>query len=353
LESVLHKLSFGIKISRLPVHPKPYGKKTDFIELKCKIFVPLLEMIEYILKFYGIKCSNKWIGFLTTGLALSSFSTTVFVLKIVKNSDNYKIEVLFKLFLFLSIASNLFNYLMIKYKSTEIFELNHKLKKFQNKSRISQLNIHIFSIFSVLFSAVLAFITTKVYFCLSGVDQHFEDITQKMESLPIPSFLKMFILNFYGLLWYISTQLLYIEFKINVMNEKSETDSDVLKLTQKFVLKFVTFKSDIKSTVDFLKYEISIEIFSTIIFIICFHILFFNPKCYHFGIFYIVLIVGYYFWTMSCSFRIRIIENDLSFILNEWLHLNPEDSIRIEMDYIEKTVKKINENEFNEGTYEV
>jgi hypothetical protein len=31
LESVLHKLSFGIKISRLPVDPKPYGKKTDFL----------------------------------------------------------------------------------------------------------------------------------------------------------------------------------------------------------------------------------------------------------------------------------------------------------------------------------
>jgi hypothetical protein len=30
LESVLHKLSFGIKISRLSVDPKPYGKKTDF-----------------------------------------------------------------------------------------------------------------------------------------------------------------------------------------------------------------------------------------------------------------------------------------------------------------------------------
>jgi hypothetical protein len=208
----------------------------------------------------------------------------------------------------------------------------------------------------VLFSALLAFITTKVYFCLSGVDQLFEDVTQKMESIPIPSFLQMFILNFYGLLWYISTQLLYIElktryisiikeFKKEVMNEKSETDSDVLNLTQKFVLKFVNFKSDIKSTVDFLKYGISIEVFSTILFIICFHILFFKTECYHFGILYIVLIVGYYFWTMSCNLRIRIIENDLSLILNQWLHLNPEDSIRIEIDYIEKTVEKINEKE--------
>jgi hypothetical protein len=48
------------------------------------------------------------------------------------------------------------------------------------------------------------------------------------------------------------------------MNEKSETDSDVLRLTQKFVLKFVNFKTDIKKSVDFLKYGISIEFVSII-----------------------------------------------------------------------------------------
>ncbi len=41
LESVLHKLSFGIKISRLPVDPKPYGKKTDF-------FVYILVLIDIV-----------------------------------------------------------------------------------------------------------------------------------------------------------------------------------------------------------------------------------------------------------------------------------------------------------------
>jgi hypothetical protein len=120
--------------------------------------VSLLEMIEYIMKFYGINCNNKWIGFSAAGLALSSFSTAVFVLKIVESSDNFKIKIIFKLFLFLSIASNLFNYLWIKYKSTEIVELNYELKKFLIKSHISQLNIHIFSIMSVLFSALLPFI---------------------------------------------------------------------------------------------------------------------------------------------------------------------------------------------------
>jgi hypothetical protein len=41
LESVLHKLSFGIKISRLPVHPKPYGKKTDFFTPKVMVWIAI------------------------------------------------------------------------------------------------------------------------------------------------------------------------------------------------------------------------------------------------------------------------------------------------------------------------
>jgi hypothetical protein len=198
----------------------------------------------------------------------------------------------------------------------------------------------------VLFSALLAFITTKVYFCLSVDDQLFEDVTEKMKSLPISSFLQIIILNFYGFLWYISTQLLYIEFKtryINiikefkkeVINEKFKTDSDVLKLTQKFVLKFVNFKSDIKSIVDFLKCKISIEIFSTISSIIIYAFIYLSSKPNSI-ILYIVLLVGYYLWTMSCNLRIRIIDNDLSFILNKWLNLNPKDSIRIKNSLYEK-----------------
>ncbi len=31
---------------------------------------------------------------------------------------------------------------------------------------------------------------------------------------------------------------------------------------------------------------------------------------------------------MSSNLRISVIENELSFNLNEWLHLNPEDSFK-------------------------
>jgi hypothetical protein len=210
----------------------------------------------------------------------------------------------------------------------------------------------------VFFAGLLAFITTKTYFCKTYSTELFEDLDQKMDSIPIPSFLQMILMNFYHYLMQISFQLLYIElktryisiikeFKINVMNEKSEPDIDVLKLTQKFVLKFVNFKNDIKRNVDFLKYGISLEFISNIVMHLFSRE---NSDCLHFDILLIVLIIAYYLWTMSLNFRIRLIENNLSFILNQWLHLKPEDSITIEIDYTEKTAKRSNEKESNYET---
>ncbi len=77
-----------------------------------------------------------------------------------------------------------------------------------------------------------------------------------------------------------------------------------------------------------------------------------NSDCLYFEIPLIVLIIVNYLWTMSLNFRIRLNENNLSYILNEWLHLKPEDTIIIEMDYIEKTAKCSNEKESNDETNE-
>jgi hypothetical protein len=61
----------------------------------------------------------------------------------------------------------------------------------------------------------------------------------------------------------------------------------------------------------------------------------------------ILLIIGYYLWTMSSNLRIRIVENNLSFISNRWLNLKVEDSIQIDMDYIKKLSNQFNEKEFS------
>jgi hypothetical protein len=250
---------------------------------------------------------------------------------------------------------------MIKYKSTELFDLNHKLIKFQNKCRMSQLNITLHSIFAVFLSIFSAFFTVNVYFCEPELFEYFND---GLDSLPIPSFIQIFILSFYHNSWFISIQLLYLdlktryisilkEFRKNVINEKSEPDSDVLVLTQKYVIKFVNFKIDIKRNVDFLKYGISMEFISNVTLILCFHFLTSKSKSYYSAIFFAIILIGYYLWTMSSNLRIRFVENDVSSILNQWLHLNPEDSIQIEMDYIQKFVKQLDDKEPKDETNEM
>jgi hypothetical protein len=263
-------------------------------------------------------------------------------------------EVFVKSCSIISITTRLVNYLAIKYKSTEIFELIRKIKKFQNKSLISQLNAQIFSIFSILLSFLMAFFMTVDYFCEANVTELFKDLIEKIDTLPIPSFLQIFILSFHQYSWFIAIQLLYIELKTRYIsiikefekqvNEKSEPDIDLLVLTEKYVLKFVNFKNGIKRNVDFLKYTIQ-WIFSTITYLISSEILMSKSECFPFGIPRILLLIGYYLWTITSNLRIRIVKNDLSFTLNKWLHSNSEDPIQIEMDYIEKTAKRSEDKE--------
>ncbi len=316
-------------------------------------------MIEYILNFYGIFCDNKWIGYLTTGLTLTVFTSTIYGLKLIQSFNTNKNEFLFKLFLILLFVTKIVNLLIIKYKSSQLIELNNKLKKFQNKSRINQNFLIIISIISILFSLLLAFICTKIYFWESYVSEWFKDLDNQLDSIPMPKFIKVFVLQFYLNSWYVAIQLLYIEFKTRyisiikefrkeVLNEKSEPDGDVLILTQKFVLKFVNFKDEIKRNVDFLEFGITLEFFLTIAFIIYSNGLIRESKSYNLNLLRIFLIIVYYLWTMSSNLRIRIIENNLSFILNRWLNLKVEDSIRIDMDYIEKYSNQFIEKKSNE-----
>jgi hypothetical protein len=143
-----------------------------------------------MIEFYGFNCNNKWIGYFTNGLTLPSFLTTIIILIFIKISGNITNEILIKICLSISILSKLFSYLLIKYNSTEIFELSRELKKFQTNS--SQLNINIFSIFSILFSALLAFILTENYFCIMNITELFEDLNEKIDSLLISSYLQNF-----------------------------------------------------------------------------------------------------------------------------------------------------------------
>jgi hypothetical protein len=71
-------------------------------------------MIEIIVKFYGINCENKWIGYFACGLTLSLFSTNIFILIFTEISTNIISEIFIKFCLSITISTKLLNYLIIK-----------------------------------------------------------------------------------------------------------------------------------------------------------------------------------------------------------------------------------------------
>jgi hypothetical protein len=205
----------------------------------------------------------------------------------------------------------------------------------------------------------MSIICTKIYFWELCATEMFKGFEGQLDVIPMPSIIKVFVVHFYLNSWYVSIHLLYIEFKTRyisiikefrkeVLNEKSEPDGDVLILTRKYVFKFVNFKNEIKRNVDSLKFGISIEFILSIGLIVYSNGFVMKSKFYRLNILRIILMIGYYLWTMSSNLRIRVIENDLSFILNRWLNLKVEDSIRIDMNYIEKFSKKFYEKESND-----
>lgn len=148
-------------------------------------------MIEHILKFYGINCQNKWFGYFMTGITLTLFLTVIYYLIFFKNSNHILNEIILKLCLSISFVSKVFNYLMIKFKSTEIFELNRRLKNFQIESRISQLSNNLVSIFSFIFCVLVTLISTPSHFYACIPSNLLQDLIGKPESFLIPSFFKI------------------------------------------------------------------------------------------------------------------------------------------------------------------
>ncbi len=313
-------------------------------------------MIEHILKIYGINCNNKWIGYLTTGLTLSIFSKVVMPVMHYNNFSNKFSEIFFKTILSTVCVSKILNYFVIKHKSNNFFRLNYKLRNFQMKRSFGELRIYIYSAISLYLSIVISLLNTKYNFCEPYIIEILEDFNESMESLPIPPFSQIFLIKLYLYSWLIVIQFLYIEIKARYIaiikdfnNELksivTKPDKNVIVLTQRTISKFIEFKDDIKRNVDFLKYEIFIELILpiTAIVMVGSHGSIFDTKCHPFSISFIVLMIGSYLWTMSYDFRVKRTENDLILNINRWLNQKYEDSDQIEIKVLERTVKQFNE----------
>ncbi len=311
-------------------------------------------MIEHILKIYGINCKNKWIGYFTTGLTLSIFSILVIPVIYTKNSSNKTNEFFYKLLMSTLFVSKILNYWAVKYNSGNIFHLNYKLKKYQKKHSISELNINIYSVISINLSIVISLVGTKFNSCAPFLIEIHKDFIQTMKSIFIPVTPHIFLMAIYVYSCFIVIQLLYIEIKtryISIIEDftnevksiKTKPDKSVIISTQRSILKFVEFKDNIKKYVDFLKYGIFIDLVLPVAIVVGSYESILVLECWAFGISFVVLVIGSYLWTISYNLRVKRSESDLTLNLNRWLNPNIENADEIELKVLKRTAMHFSE----------
>jgi hypothetical protein len=195
----------------------------------------------------------------------------------------------------------------------------------------------------------MALLGVKVYFCESFFNDMYKDFTEIMETLPVPPFTQVFILNLYNFAWLSSKELIYIETKSRYLSIIKDFNSEVVKVTkpnksiliirQRTILKFIEFQIDIKRNVDFIKYGIFIELVLPIGMIF---IGVSNLECIHYIITFVVLKIVCYLWTMSYDLRVKRAENNLTLNINRWLSPELEDRDYFEIKVLERTAKQFN-----------
>ncbi len=314
-------------------------------------------MIEHILKIYGINCKNKWIGYFTTGLTLSIFSSLVIPVIYANNSSNKTNEFFYKLLMSTLCASKILNYWAVKYNSDNIFDLNYKLKKRQKKRSIGELNINIYSVISINLSIVISLVVTKFDSCAPFLMEIHKDFIQTMKSIFIPVTPYIFLMAIYIYSWFIVIQLLYIEIKARYLtvikdftNEvksiKTKPDKSVIISTQRSILKFAEFKDNIKKYVDFLEFGIFIDLVLPVTIVVGSYESILELECWTFGISFVVLVIGSYIWTISYNLRVKRSESDLTLNLNRWLNPNIENGDEIELKVLKKAAMHFSEQKF-------
>ncbi len=119
-------------------------------------------MINYLLMIFGINCKNKWIATFLTGITLSIFSLIlVQIITHISFGDEIKI-LIFKISCAIALVSKITSFILLKFKSTKIFELYDRLIDYQIESFITYNNHYISTVIFILFTITAIWIGTSV-----------------------------------------------------------------------------------------------------------------------------------------------------------------------------------------------
>jgi hypothetical protein len=309
-------------------------------------------MFECIIKIFGINSDQKIVAQLLTGLTLTIFSVLLIRIVLLMQIEDDLDLFIIKFICLIICFSNLFSYLLIKFKSEEILKLNSKLRCHRNRSSVKTINVYYPSLMA--FAVWLILITINILLRLS--DQRIEEVFHEFYGQINLSILAkssdLFLSIVYSNTWKILIQLMYHELNMQyssiieafideIRRKANYPDINVIRMTHRTVLEFMEIQTSLKKCEKFIKFFMNIDLMLMALLFFVWNI---NSISYSDSYYcclssvHIIVLISYSLWIrIEASFS-RNCEKMLKFHLNRWQHFQTNENCFIELKILERTV---------------
>ena len=312
-------------------------------------------MFEYVLMIFGINIENKILAHFLTGLTLSIFSVlSLRNLLLIQIKDDFGL-LFTKILCFIMCFSNLLSYLWIKLKSKEILELNTQLKKQRINNFVNKSRFYCSSILAITVWLLLTTISILLRLFDQRIDQLFDEFFSQinLSTLAIGSDLILAIV--YSQIWRILIQYIYhdmnieysviIEAFIEEMRRKiNYPDINVIRMTHRTVLNFMSIQTSLKKCVKFIGIFIFVDVITVTLLFLTFTlnaILNSDSYCSCLCISYIIVLVSYNLWIIFETSFVEKNEKMINFYLNRWQRFPIDENCCLELKILDRSVQQL------------
>jgi hypothetical protein len=311
-------------------------------------------MFEYIIKIFGINSDQKIVAQLLTGLTLTIFSVLLIRILLLVQIEDDLVLFITKFMCLIICLSNLFSYLLIKFKSEEILKLNSKIRCHKNRSSVKTINVYYPSL--IAFAVWLILTTINILLRLS--DQRIEEVFHEFFSQISLSILAkssdLFLAIVYSNAWKILIQLMYHELNIQyssiieafideIRRKANHPDINVVRMTHRTVLEFMEIQTSLNKCEKFIKFFMNTDLMSmTLLFFVwnINYISYSDSYYYCLSSVYIIVLISYSLWIRFEASFSRNCEKMLKFHLDRWQHFQTNENCFIELKILKRTVQQ-------------
>jgi hypothetical protein len=311
-------------------------------------------MFEYILVIFGISFENKIVSQFITGLTFTIFSfLSLRYIVLLRIDDNFMLFFI-KFLCLIMCLSNLFSYVLIKLNSRKILELNALIRSHRHNIVVNNTKIYYSSVIAITVWLILTSISILLRLSDQRIEEVFKEFFSEINLSVLVKSSDLFLAIIYSHIWKILIQLIYHELNIQysiiieafideIKRKVNYPDINVIRMTNRTVLKFMKMQTILKKNVDFIKYFIIIDLITIIILFSLWtlnSIMNSDAYCYCLSISYIIILSTYNIWIRFETGLAKNYEKTLDFHLNRWQSRQINDNCFIELKVLQGTVQQ-------------